>query len=52
MYTEEIPMEKGYRRVSLGVNKENYAVRMYQNLGFEIVGEGADETEWSMMYQF
>ena len=48
----EILKEKGYKRASLGVNKENYAVRMYQNVGFEIVGDGADETEWSMMYHF
>lgn len=41
--------EKGYAKVSLGVNKENYALRMYQKLGFEIVGDGADETEWLMV---
>ena len=48
----KILKEKGYKRASLGVNKENYAVRMYQNVGFEIVGDGADETEWSMVYYF
>ncbi|MDO4546083.1 MAG: GNAT family N-acetyltransferase [Bacillota bacterium] len=42
-------MEKGYRRASLGVNKENYAVRMYQKVGFKIVGDGADETEYLMI---
>ena len=41
--------EKGYKRASLGVNKENYAVKMYQKVGFEIVGDGADETEWLMV---
>ncbi|MCM1496192.1 MAG: GNAT family N-acetyltransferase [Bacteroides sp.] len=40
---------KGYKKASLGVNKENYAVRMYQKVGFEIVGDGADETEWLMV---
>ncbi len=41
--------EKGYKRASLGVNKENYAVRMYQNVGFKVVGDGADETEYLMV---
>ena len=41
--------EKGYKRASLGVNKENYAVRMYKKVGFQIVGDGADETEWLMV---
>lgn len=41
--------EKGYQRASLGVNKENYAVRMYQNVGFEVAGDGADETEYLMV---
>ncbi len=40
---------KGYKKASLGVNKENYAVRMYQNVGFEIVGDGVDETEFLMV---
>lgn len=41
--------EKGYPRASLGVNKENYALRMYEKLGFQIIGDGADETEWLMV---
>ena len=48
----ELLRSKGYKKASLGVNKENYALRMYQKLGFEIVGEGADETEWLMIYRF
>lgn len=40
---------KGYKRASLGVSKENYAVRMYQNVGFKIIGDGADHTEWLMI---
>ena len=30
------------------VNKDNYAVRMYQKVGLEIIGDGADETEYLM----
>ena len=48
----ELLRSKGYKKASLGVNKENYALRMYQNLGFEIIGDGADETEWLMIYNF
>lgn len=29
----------GYKQTSLAVQKENYAVRMYQNFGFKIVAE-------------
>lgn len=43
---------KGYKKVSLGVNKKNYAVRMYEKVGFEIIGEGANETEWLMIHCF
>jgi len=32
-------IKKGYKQTSLSVQKENYAVGMYQNLGFEIIGE-------------
>lgn len=37
----------GYKSVSLSVQKANYAAKMYQNLGFEIVKENADE--WVMI---
>ena len=40
---------RGFRQVSLSVQKENPAVRFYERLGFESVGEGADETEWLML---
>ncbi len=33
--------EKGYKRTSLSVQKSNYAVKMYKNIGFKII----DETE-------
>lgn len=35
--------EKGYNQASLSVEKENYAVRMYKNLGFEIVNENKED---------
>ncbi len=34
---------KGYEKVSLSVQKANYAVTMYQKAGFEIVDENAEE---------
>ena len=34
---------KGVKQVSLAVQKANYAVRMYQKTGFEIVGENEEE---------
>lgn len=40
---------KGYKKVSLGVNKENYAVRMYEKVGFKVIGDGANETEHLMI---
>ena len=33
----------GYESVSLAVQKANYAVRMYEKVGFEIVGENEEE---------
>lgn len=35
--------EKGYEKVSLAVQKENYAVRMYRNAGFTVVDENTEE---------
>lgn len=34
---------QGYTQVSLSVQKINYAVRMYQKLGFEIISENDEE---------
>lgn len=34
---------KGYRKVSLAVQKDNYAFKMYQNIGFGIVSENNEE---------
>lgn len=33
----------GYKQVSLSVQKENYAVKMYQNVGFKIFKETEEE---------
>ena len=33
----------GYKKTSLAVQKQNYAVKMYKNVGFEIVDENAEE---------
>ena len=33
----------GYKRASFAVQKANYAVRMYKNVGFEIIGENEEE---------
>ena len=35
--------KKGYKRVSLSVQKSNYAYKMYRNAGFEIIDEKDDE---------
>ena len=35
--------DRGYKQASLAVQKANYAVRMYQKTGFEIVDENEEE---------
>lgn len=35
--------DRGYKQASLAVQKANYAVRMYQKTGFEIVDEKGEE---------
>jgi ribosomal protein S18 acetylase RimI-like enzyme len=35
--------EKGYAKTSLAVQKENYALKMYKNLGYVIVDETEEE---------
>lgn len=42
--------EDGYRQVSLSVQKDNYAVKLYQKTGFEIVDE--NEEEYIMIKQW
>ena len=41
--------QKGYARTSLAVHKANYAVKMYQKAGFEIVDE--NEEEYIMVFR-
>ena len=35
--------EHGYKRLSLSVQKANYAVKLYQKVGFEVVKENEEE---------
>lgn len=35
--------QRGYKKTSLAVQKENYAVRMYKKVGFEIIRETKEE---------
>ena len=35
--------EKGYKQASLAVQKANYAVRMYEKVGFKTVGKNEEE---------
>jgi ribosomal protein S18 acetylase RimI-like enzyme len=46
----ELLRSKGYKQTSLAVQKENYAVKMYKAVGFEIVKELSEE--YLMMYKF
>ena len=34
---------RGYQKASLAVQKANYAVKMYKNVGFEIIDENEEE---------
>lgn len=34
---------QGYKKTSLAVQKENYALRMYLKVGFEIIDENEEE---------
>ena len=45
----ELLKNKGYKRISLSVQKANYAVRMYQKVGFEVIDE--NEEEYIMVYR-
>ncbi len=40
--------DKGFKKASLAVQKDNYALKMYQNIGFQIIGE--NEEEFLMIY--
>lgn len=42
--------DAGYARVSLSVQKANPVLHLYEGLGFRIVGDGEDGTEWLMVH--
>ena len=42
--------DAGYKQASLAVQKANYAVRLYKNVGFEIIDENTEE--YIMLYKF
>lgn len=46
----ELLKSKGYKRTSLAVQKDNYALKMYQSVGFEIIDE--NEEEYIMVCSF
>ena len=46
----ELLKQKGYKMTSLAVQKDNYAVNMYKNVGFNVIKE-LDE-EYLMVYKF
>lgn len=39
----DILRDNRYKKASLAVQKENYAVKMYKNIGFKIVDENSEE---------
>lgn len=39
----ELLKEQGYKRASLAVQKANYAVQMYEKIGFKTVDENDEE---------
>ncbi len=41
--------DAGYDRASLSVQKRNPALRLYERLGFRVIGDGADASEWLMV---
>ena len=39
----ELLKQQGFRKASLAVQKANYAVKMYKNVGFNTVSENVEE---------
>ena len=39
----ELLRQQGFEKASLAVQKANYAVKMYKNVGFRTVDENAEE---------
>lgn len=46
----ELLRSKGYEKASLAVQKDNYALKMYQKVGFQIIDENSEE--YIMIYYF
>lgn len=46
----EVLKTKGYHQTSLAVQKDNYALKMYKDVGFKIIDEL--EEEFLMLYRF
>ena len=46
----KILADAGYKQASLAVQKANYAVKLYKNVGFEIIDENTEE--YIMLYKF
>lgn len=40
---QELLIHRGYKRISLSVQKTNYAVRLYKRAGFRAIGENDEE---------
>jgi ribosomal protein S18 acetylase RimI-like enzyme len=47
----ELLKEQGYKRASLAVQKANYAVKMYEKVGFRTVDENDEEYIWYVNYR-
>ncbi len=45
----ELLAATGYKRASLSVQKENPALRLYERVGFRIIGDGTDDSERLMI---
>ncbi len=39
----ELLREEGFKKASLAVQKANYAIRMYEKVGFKIIDENEEE---------
>jgi ribosomal protein S18 acetylase RimI-like enzyme len=39
----ELLKEKGFKKASLAVQKANYAVKMYEKVGFKTIDENSEE---------
>ena len=47
----ELLRQQGYKKASLAVQKANYAVRMYEAVGFRIVDKTTKNLSWYANYE-